>query len=107
MGKRDERLKEYIRDISARLLNEQSNKTSLVTVTNVALTENSRKAIIFITVLPEDKEKEALSFARRQRTELRRKIIKELNISHPPFIEIDIDKGEKNRQRIDELSNKL
>lgn len=107
MGKRDERLKEYIRDISARLLNEQSNKTSLVTVTNIALTENGRKATIFITVLPEDKEKEALSFAKRQRTELRRKIIKELNISHPPFIEIDIDKGEKNRQRIDELSNRL
>lgn len=107
MGKRDERLKEYIRDISARLLNEESNKTSLVTVTSVALADNGRKATIFITVLPEIKENEALSFAKRQRTELRRKIIKELNISHPPFIEIDIDRGEKNRQRIDELSNEL
>lgn len=104
MSKRDERLREGIRELAAVFLNETSNKSSLVTVTSVTLSEDGRKATIGITVLPEDKESEALSFARRRRTELRGKVMKELDIAHPPFIEIDIDRGEKNRQRLDELS---
>lgn len=105
MSKKDERLKEGIREFSAKYLNEESNKSSLVTVTHVELYDRARRATIYITVLPEEKEEEALSFARRKRTELRGKILKELDIAHPPFLEIDIDRGEKNRQRIDELSS--
>lgn len=106
MSKRDERMQEGIRELSAKFLNEVSNRSSLVTVTRVELVNNGHRAIIFITVLPEQKEGEALSFARRQRTDIRGKIMKELDIAHPPFIEIEIDRGEKNRQLIDELSQK-
>lgn len=105
MGKRDERLKEAIRELAASFLNRESNKASLVTVTGVNMTDNGKNVTILISVFPEDKEGEALSFARRKRTEIRGKILKELDISHPPFVEIDIDRGEKNRQRIDEISN--
>jgi len=106
MSARDERLKEGIRGLAATFLNQESNGSSLITVTKVELSPDGKRATVFITVLPEEKEPEALSFARRQRTELRGKVIKVLDVSHPPFLEVDIDRGEKNRQRIDELSQK-
>jgi ribosome-binding factor A len=104
MSRQDDKLREAIHELVAKLFNEQSNKSSLITVTRVALTEKARKATVFITVLPEEKEMEALSFGRRLRTEIRGKILEELDIAHPPFIEVEIDFGEKNRVRIEELS---
>lgn len=106
MGLRDERMKEAIRALAATFLNEESNGSSLITVTGVTLSPNGQNGTILITVLPDDKEAEALSFSRRKRSELRGMIMKKLDIAHPPFLEIDIDRGEKNRQRIDELSGK-
>jgi ribosome-binding factor A len=104
MSKYDDKLKAAIHELVANFLQRESNKSSLVTVTRVELTENAKKAIIFITVLPDEKQAEALSFARRQRTEIREKLMTDLKLGHPPFIEVEIDKGEKNRQRLDELS---
>ncbi len=104
MSKRDEKMKEAIRELAAEFVNHNSNKSSLITVTDVALSDNGRKATIFFTVLPEDKELEALSFFKRLRTEIRGKILKDLDLARPPFIEVEIDRGEKNRQRIDILS---
>jgi ribosome-binding factor A len=62
-----------------------------------------KRATIFITVMPESKEKEALEFAKRKRAELRDFLKKNIEIKIIPFIDIEIDRGEKNRQKIDEL----
>jgi hypothetical protein len=56
-----------------------------------------------LSVYPESAEEPALAFAQRNRTELSdffKKRVKAL----PPHIEFFIDKGEKNRQRLDQLS---
>lgn len=100
---RKDKLERLIKEISARFLEAESNRTSLITVTNCTVSDDNKNAIIYITVLPEEKEKIALGFAKRQRGELREKIKKSLNTKVIPYIDIDIDKGEKNRQRIDEL----
>ncbi len=102
--KRTGKLREAIRELASKFFLVESNQSSLITITDVDLYDNDRQAEIAITVLPVEKEEEALSFARRLRTELRGKIMKELRVMHPPFIEIVIDRGEKNRQRIDEIS---
>jgi len=103
MSQRNEKLANLIKELSAQFLNRENNRTSLITVTFCAVSPDMKYATIFITVLPDSKEISALGFAKRKRKELRDFIKKNIKIKIIPFIDIQIDKGEKNRQKIDEL----
>ena len=92
-----------LREIAQSFFQRESSGLSLITVTRASISPDFRSGTIFITVLPESKEQAALDFARRMRTDLRTKIKKEMQIKAIPFVEIEIDFGEKSRQHIDEL----
>jgi len=72
-------------------------------VTSCTSSPDMKRATIFITVLPENKEHDALDFAKRKRADLRDFLKKNMQTKIIPFIDIEIDRGEKNRQKIDEL----
>ena len=100
---RNEKAAGIIKEIAAEFLSREDNRTSLITVSSASASPDLRKATIFLTVMPEDKETEALEFAKRKRSEVRDILKKKLNIKNTPFIDFEIDRGEKNRQKIDEL----
>ena len=103
MDNRHDRMQEALREVAAEFLVREAGRQSLVTVTRAELSKDSKRGVIYITVFPEAGEEGALSFANRNRKELGdffRKRIK----SGLPHVEFVIDKGEKNRQRLDELS---
>jgi ribosome-binding factor A len=102
-GGRPEKVANYIKELTAEFLGRENNKTSLITVTNATCSPDLKRATVFITVLPTEKERLALEFAKRQRGELREFLKKHMTTKTIPFIEIEIDLGEKHRQRIDEL----
>lgn len=78
--------------------------SSLVTVTRAELSETRAAATIFLSVLPEQEEKAALAIAKRLRSDMRR-YIKDHSFLHPiPIVDFEIDYGEKNRRRVDELT---
>lgn len=85
----------------------QSNYTSLITITDVSVSDKGQRATIFFTVLPEGKEKGALDFAKRMRTDFREYFASQARIRSIPFFDFEIDKGEKNRQHIDEISRNV
>lgn len=92
-----------LKELAATFLARENNNTSLITVTSANVSPDFKRATIFITVMPESKEEAALFFAKRQRGNMRDFLKKNMNIKVIPFVEIEIDKGEKNRQKIDEL----
>lgn len=92
-----------LKELAATFLARENNNTSLITVTSANVSPDFKRATIFITVMPESKEEAALFFAKRQRGNMRDFLKKNMNVKIIPFIEIEIDKGEKNRQKIDEL----
>ena len=100
---RQEKLANLIKELSASFLGRENNRTSLITVTSCNVSPDIKRATVFITVLPENKENSALGFVKRQRGELREFLKKNMSTKVIPFIDIEIDKGEKNRQKIDEL----
>lgn len=53
-------------------INRESNRTSMITVTNVALDERKNKADVFISVYPEKDTRAAVEFLNRNRDELKR-----------------------------------
>ena len=105
MSNRSEKIAEALRETAAEFLASEAGRESMITVTNTAVSEDGRRGIIFITVLPEAHEEAALAFANRNRGELDGAFRQHVKGVRLPHIEYRIDKGEKNRQRLDELSN--
>lgn len=101
---RDNKLKDIIKEIAADFLQRESNHLSLITVTDVSVSDKGNLATIFFTVLPEDKEKAALDFSKRKRAEFREYFKGKVKMRALPFFDFEIDKGEKNRQRIDDIA---
>jgi len=107
MSQKDEKLKETLRELAAAFFSRESNRQSLITVTKVEIWNRGGAAKIYITVLPEDKEQDALEFAHRQLTRFKEYVIEHSRIGRIPFFEVAIDHGERNRQRIDEITGNL
>ncbi len=100
---RNEKIEEQIKEIAARVIERESNKTALITVNRVELFERGRKAVLYITVMPESGEESAINFLKRLRPDIREQVKKNLNIRTIPFLDAEIDVGEKARRHIDEL----
>ena len=103
MINRNEKVANFIKELSAQFLGRENNRTSLITVTSATVSPDLKRATVMITVLPESKEHDALDFAKRKRGELREHLKKNMQTKIIPFLDIVIDRGEKNRQKIDEL----
>ena len=101
---RNEKIAEALRQTAAEFLAREAGPQSLITVTATRISEDGRRGLIFITVLPESAEESALNFAQRNRAELSELFKKHIKGVSLPHIEFRIDLGEKSRQRLDELS---
>lgn len=99
------RFEEILRDLAARFLSRESNRTSLITVTKIETNDQASTATIFFTVLPESQEAAALDFVKRQRGNFREFVKENARLMRIPFFDFEIDKGEKSRQKIDALTN--
>jgi len=102
-NKRNGKVANHIKELAASFFVRESDRSSLITVTSCAISPDFKRATVFITVFPNSKEASALEFIKRKRKELRESLKKNLTIKTVPFIDIAIDLGEKNRQKIDEL----
>jgi ribosome-binding factor A len=103
MSDRQEKVTNLIKELSASFLGRESNRTSLITVTSCTASPDLKRATVFVTVLPDSQQELAMEFLKRKRKDLREYLKKNMEIKIIPFIDIEIDKGEKNRQKIDEL----
>jgi ribosome-binding factor A len=104
MDNRHERLEEALREVSAEFMAREAGRGSLITITRAILSDDNKRATIYMTVLPDSAEEGAVSFANRNRTELKSFFKTRIKGAVPPDIVFEIDLGEKNRQRLDELS---
>lgn len=100
---RNERKELLIKEIAARLIERESNKTALITVSRVVLDERGKNATIFVTVLPESGEESAINFLKRKRKELKEAMKEELSVHPIPFLDVAIDEGEKAVRNIERL----
>ncbi|MFA6341065.1 MAG: ribosome-binding factor A [Candidatus Paceibacterota bacterium] len=98
---RSEKLMKIIKSAAAEFLEKESSGASLITVTDVKLSNDEKYATILFTVLPEEKEASALEFAKRMRSEFRQYVKSNTKIGKIPMFDFGIDLGEKHRQKID------
>lgn len=95
-------------ELAAKYIAREAGRTTLITPTRTVFERRDPKhATIYFTVFPDSDSEHALSFMKRHRDDFRDYIKKEGRFKILPFIEFSIDYGEKNRQRLDEISREL
>lgn len=99
---RHEKLEARIQELAAQFIEKEAGTTSLITVTNCTVSSDTKKALILITTIPASKEAAAFGFVKRNLGEMRLYIRKHLN-ANVPYLDVTIDKGERNRQLVDEI----
>lgn len=104
MSRRTSQVSEEIAHMAAGFFARESNGKSLITVTHADISPDLRNAMIFISVIPESYEESVLNFARRSRPDFREYLKAHARMQYLPNVDFEIDYGEKNRQRIDDLT---
>ena len=105
-SRRQVQVGQEIAHIAGQFFARESNRESLITVTRADVSPDFKNATVFFSVLPQTMEAVTLKAVKRQRTDFRA-YVKKNSLLHPlPFVDFEIDLGEKNRQRIDELTRK-
>jgi len=99
-----EKTGEIIHRLAAKFILENSSTGSLITVTRVEISPTGKESKIFFTTLPENQEDTALKFLERKTQEFKRYVRDESRLGQIPQIDFKIDYGERNRQRLDQLS---
>ena len=102
---RQDRVRELLREIAAKFFLREAGPRSLITVTDATISPDLKRATIYITTFPTSEEEQALAFAKRKRSDLRAYLSTQAKLRFTPVLEIKLDLGERNRQKIDELSS--
>lgn len=103
-NKRQMQFAEEIAHAASEFIVRESNSESLITVTRTEVSPDLKRARIYLSVLPEQFEADALLFTQRRTTDFRQYLKDHTRLGHLPHIDFVIDEGEKNRQRIDDLT---
>ena len=103
-SRRQTQVAETIAHTAADFFLRESNRRSLVTVTRADVSPDLKNVLIFLSVLPESAESDVLLFAKRNAVEFKEYLKKHASMKFLPHVDFEIDYGEKNRQRIDDLT---
>jgi len=106
-GLKHDKIEEIIHRLAAEFIRNEASPASLLTVTRVELNPSGKDAIIYFTTLPESQEDTAQKFLERKTAEFKDYAKKESRIGFLPHMRFKIDYGERNRQRLDEISKDL
>lgn len=103
---REIQLSETIAHLAGDFFARESNRQSLVTVTRAEMSRDLKTATVYLSVLPEKYEGSALDFAKRKRADFREYLKEHSVLRYLPTVDFALDAGEKNRQKIDELTRR-
>lgn len=103
-SKRQIQISETLAHLAADYFARESNRQALITITRADVSPDLKNVTIYFSVLPETYEEQVVHFARRSRTDFRNFIKDKAAMRFLPNIDFVLDLGEKNRQRIDDLT---
>ena len=106
MVRRQTQVAEALAHLAADFFARESEIQSLITVTRADISPNFKNVTVYLSILPQTQEERALKIAKRQRSDFRQYVQKHSYLHPIPIVDFEIDYGEKNRQRVDELTRK-
>ncbi len=103
MPYRQEKIAELIKQKAAWFLSDAASQAVLLTVTQVKLSSDKEYATIYISVLPDNETDQTLAEARKRLRDLKTYLKEQTELRVIPWLSIELDQGEKKRQRLDKL----
>lgn len=104
---RHQRVATLIQGVAATYIQHEANTDPLITVTHVTIAPDYRKATIYYTTIPSDREAAAGIFLKRIAGDLRQHIKRKCHLKIIPHLDFDLDVGERHRQHIDTIAQKI
>lgn len=104
---RHDRVRSMLIELVAAFIRTEANTNPLITVTRLDIAPNYRNVKVLFTTIPEEKEDDALVFLMRKGGDLRGYVMKHSNMKIVPYFTFEIDYGERNRQYIDTIAEKI
>ena len=103
--KRLGRTVEAVAHEAAVFIKDAAGPESLITVTRALAAGRGERITIFVSVFPETHEYPALAFLARQREAFSDHLKAHTRLAPLPRVDFELDRGEKNRLRLEELSS--
>jgi ribosome-binding factor A len=104
---RQDRAVSILKELIASFIRNEANTTPLITVTNITLSSDSKRATVMVTTIPDSGEKDAVVWLMRHGSDIRDHIKKYGALRRIPHLEFSVDYGERHRQHIDELAKEI
>jgi len=104
---RQKKFAEEIRKHAGNFIAQEANRQSMITPTNVDISPDLKNVTIYVSIFPESSEEMGLHFLKRKRNDFRTFIKQKGYVKVLPFVEFEIDRGEKSRQMMDGLFDKI
>ena len=104
MTRKQDKVTSLLVTLANDFINRESNRRTLITITHADISPKLDKSTIYLSVFPEKEEAVALDFLRRKRSEFRNFVKEKSRLRVVPMFDFAVDLGEKNRQRIEDIS---
>ena len=105
-SRRQHKVAEEIAHHAANFIARESTHRSLITVTRAEITPDLKNITIFVSVLPKKEQDTARAFLKRQRTDFHDYLKAKTVLRNVPTVDVELDIGEENRQRIEDLTRR-
>ncbi|MEK7142729.1 MAG: 30S ribosome-binding factor RbfA [Patescibacteria group bacterium] len=108
MSQRPSQVAELVkRQLSKLFLKSLPEEMGLITITNVVISSDCRKALVYISCFNCESEKEVLKVIEENRQEFQAILGKKLRMKFPPKLEFKIDKSLKDLARLENIFQKI
>lgn len=98
-----ESIEKEIKKYAADYINREASKLSLITITRCEISSDDKRAVVFVSVMPDKAAVIAQDFLKRHQDDIRQFVMKHSKINRMPWLRFTLDDGEKNRQLVDQL----
>jgi ribosome-binding factor A len=103
MSLKHDRFESALKEVAAEFIERESDVKAIITVTHVESQGRGERAIVYYTVLPESFEEQVDESLQKKKGAIREFLKTRLRLMRLPSFEFKLDKGEKNRQRIEDV----
>jgi ribosome-binding factor A len=107
MSIKDHREEHILTELAAKYIAREAGRDTLITPTRTELARNRRNVTIFVSVYPSEQTEHALAFLKRHKDLFREDLKKTARLAVLPYITFELDYGELNRQRLDEIGQEI
>ena len=105
--KREGRASALIQKLAAEFIGREiSSPGILITVSRIEISRAFQEVKIFVTIWPESREKEIMKSLENSKKEFYEYMKEHFKVKYMPAFEFRVDRGEKARQKVEEILSK-